>query len=340
MQYRRFLLFVFLISLMMACAPLISTRQMETPTMLTDDETKTLGSLRKSDDHPLYTMTYYGSYDINSQIAIHPVQRADQISSDPWACTLFASMADPDDLLYGRNFDWDPSPALLLFTDPPNGYASGSMVDISYLGFTGSDADNLTSLPASELTALLDAPYLPFDGMNETGLAIGMAAVPSGDFPYDPSKPTVDSLLIMRLILDQAATVAEAVGIFRTYNIDWGGGPPVHYLIADASGKAVLVEFTATEMLVIPNTQPWHLATNFQVSETGEHPQDQCWRYDLVSQALNSAGGSLAPQDALDILQSVSQPNTQWSIVYSISQRKIGVVMGRNYMNEHVFTLP
>ena len=45
--------------------------------------------------------------------------------------------AIPDDRLFGRNFDWRYSPALLLFTDRPaaGGYASVSMVDIAYLGF-------------------------------------------------------------------------------------------------------------------------------------------------------------------------------------------------------------
>ena len=36
-------------------------------------------------------------------------------------------------MVYGRNFDWQYSPALLLFTNPPDGYASVSMVDIEYL---------------------------------------------------------------------------------------------------------------------------------------------------------------------------------------------------------------
>jgi penicillin V acylase-like amidase (Ntn superfamily) len=31
----------------------------------------------------------------------------------------------------------------------------------------------------------LQAPYLPFDGMNEHGLAIGMAAVPESTMPHD-----------------------------------------------------------------------------------------------------------------------------------------------------------
>ncbi len=42
--------------------------------------------------------------------------------------------------LLGRNFDWNDHRSLLLFTDPPRRYASVSLVDISYLGYSKNDA--------------------------------------------------------------------------------------------------------------------------------------------------------------------------------------------------------
>lgn len=98
-------------------------------------------------------------------------------------------------------------------------------------------------LPLAARTPLLYAPFLPFDGINEHGLAIGMAAVPGSDMLYDPAKEEIGSLAVMRVILDRARTVEEAVLILSDYNIDMEGGPPLHYLIADRSGQAVLVEF-------------------------------------------------------------------------------------------------
>ena len=65
-------------------------------------------------------------------------------------------------MLYGRNFDWQYSPALLLFTDPPDGYASVSMVDIAYLGFDGKKAGTVTDLSLTERARLLFAPSWPF----------------------------------------------------------------------------------------------------------------------------------------------------------------------------------
>ena len=154
-----------------------------------------------------------------------------------WACSLFAALGDPGNRLYGRNFDWRYSPALLLFTDRPaaGGYASVSLVDIAYFGFDDGTID-LAALPLAERRALLDAPGWPFDGMNEAGVAVGMAAVPTADERSDRDKPAIGSLGVMREVLDHAGSVDEAVAIFSSYNIDWEGGPPLHYLVADRTG--------------------------------------------------------------------------------------------------------
>jgi hypothetical protein len=252
-----------------------------------------------------------------------------------WACSLFAALGDADHMLYGRNFDWDYSPAMLLFTGPPDGYASVSMVDIAYLGFEGAKANTLPDLPLVERRSLLGAPFLPFDGMNEHGLVVGMAAVPPGQMQPDPDKETVGSLGVIREILDHASNADEAVDILRSYNIDFEGGPPIHYLIADRAGRATLVEFYQGEMVIIPNKSPWHLATNFLRASAGQSANGMCWRYDAISQRLTETEGHLTTQDAVDLLEAVSQESTQWSIVYEISTGGVDVAMGRQYDDVH-----
>ncbi len=304
------------------------------PPGMSEAEGVTLGSLEQIDPFPLYTMVYEADY---SQAGVDVL--LDEEGAQSWACSLFAAMGEPGGMLFGRNFDWDFSPALLLFTDPPDGYASVSMVDIAYLGYGEERAFGLTDLPLSELTSLLDAPYLPFDGMNEAGLAVGMAAVPPGVMEYDPEKETIDSLLVIWEILDLAATVDEAVVILANYNIDWGSGPPLHYLIVEKSGRSVLVEFSQGEMVVIPSTDPWQVATNFLVSETGTSPEGSCWRYDLILEHLREQDGQLNPGKGLSLLGEVSQELTQWSVVYGISTGEVQVVMGRQYDNVHTLDL-
>ena len=299
---------------------------------LSHEEAATLSSLEQVDYYPLYTMRYYGAYR----------QRAsstETASLPAWACSLFAAFGDADNKLYGRNFDWEFSPAVLLFTDPPDGYASVSMVDIAYFGFEGAKAGTVADLPLSERRALLEAPFWPFDGMNERGLAVGMAAVPPGNMRTDPNKETIGSLMVIRQMLDHASNVDEAVSIMQSHNVDFEGGPSLHYLIADSSGRAVLVEFYEGEMVVMPNEMPWHLATNFLRASVGGSAEGECWRYDEISQRLTEAEGQLTVQDAMALLADVSQGSTQWSVVYGMSTGDVNVVMGQKYDNVHTFPL-
>lgn len=207
----------------------------------TDRSQRILGSLQKVDEYPLYVMYFEGSYEeFRAEGGTHGEQSSTWLPvGRHWACSLFAALGDPKNNLFGRNFDWRYSPALLLYTDPPDGYASVTMVDIAYLGFEGDRAQQLTDLPLKERRQLLDAPRWPFDGMNEYGLAVGMAAVPSSSVPVDPEKPTIGSLQAIREMMDHAKNVEEAIELVGGYNIDMSGGPPIHYLIADASGNSV-----------------------------------------------------------------------------------------------------
>ncbi len=306
----------------------------------------TLYSLEQVDDYPLYTMHYYGSYeqalsavDVLGRFIDVASSTASRAEAEPgWACSLFAALGNADRQLYGRNFDWQFSPAVLLFTDPPDGYASVSMVDIAYLGFGSNEVDRLADLSLIGRGALLNAPYLPFDGMNEHGLAVGMAAVPPGGMRPDPNKETIDSLRVIREMLDHARNVDEAVDIMGSYNIDMGGGPPIHYLMADASGRAVLVEFYRGEMHVIPNETPWHLATNFLRAAAGDSPQGRCRRHDTIDERLTKAEGQITTQEAMNLLADVSQSSTQWSVVYEMSSGGVNVAMGRAYDQVHTFS--
>lgn len=334
---------LFVIGLLSACnvsqatpSPVIPTISVvPTTSHFSKNESATLASLTQVDDHPLYTMRYYGEYASRRTSSLPAVTETGPTPG--WACSLFTVLLDDEHLLYGRNFDWQFSPAILLFTAPPDGYASVSMVDIEYLGFSGQTVYNLTDLPLEELEGLLDAPLIPFDGMNEHGLAIGMAAVPDGDMQPDPARKTIGSLGIMREILDHARTVDEALSIIEKYNIDFDGGPPIHYLIADANGKSVLVEFYRGEMNIMGNEQPWHSATNFLRSSVEDPKDGNCWRYDTINARLNDTQGLLDSSSAMGLLADVAQGNTQWSVVYQMARGEVSIAMGREYTKVQIF---
>jgi hypothetical protein len=306
---------------------------------LSQSEIATLKSLKQIDDYPLYTMEYLADYQDLAVTLSNFQQDFPQTSKDPWACSLFAALADSENLLFGRNFDWAYSPALLLITDPPNGYASASMVNLGFLGYRTDSVSDLEYLPIESRVDLLGSVAVPIDGFNEMGLAVGMAAVPGSSQFHSDAKPRISSLAIIRVLLDHSSTVEEAVELMAEYNIDFSNGPVVHYLIADANGTAVLVEYYHGDMHLTYNDSPWHQATNFLRVTAGESPIGKCWRYDTISDRLINSEGILLRPEALQLLQDVSQDNTQWSVLYDLTNKHIQIVMGREYDNVNDFYL-
>ncbi len=311
----------------------------KTSTSSVDNETQTLETLRKVDDAPRYVMGYIGDYGFQDflQTGIQANQQSGaQIAEkdDGWSCTCFSVLNPGCDALFGRNFDWYDHPALFLFTHPPDAYASVSMVDISYLGYSEQNP------PESNPEGLLSSPYLPFDGMNEHGLAVGFMALSSAQPPVDPGKITIGSTHVVRLFLDYAQTVDEAIVLIQQYNVSFTGGPPLHYMVADAANHSVVIEFVNGEISVLRNENPWQVSTNFTITgKTHEEALAACWRYKEAYETLEGANGSASEAEAMDLLNDVSQSITLWSTVYNLTTKDIHVAMKRKYNDVHDFEL-
>ncbi len=306
---------------------------------LTPTQRRTLASLRVLDrDHPLYEMTYEGSLPSILSAGGAPEPAATTGPSGlrkPFGCTVFLA-GDPARPVVGRNFDWDPNPALVLHTDPPGGTATTSIVDISYLGYDRAHLADLDT-PAGG-RALLRAPLLPFDGMNEHGLAVGMAAEQTAVATRRSGRAVVGSIRIMRQVLERARTVGQAIAVLGGYDLDFDGGPPLHYFVADATGASAIVEFVGGRFTVIPRgDQPWQVMVNFQqATSTGASRQaDRRWR--TATDRLAAARGRLDPHQVLGLLADVRQRHTQWSVAYDLKARRAFVVVDQDYRTVRQF---
>ncbi len=294
------------------------------------DTAATLASLRRIDDLPLYEMNYVGDYDALADVPEPP-------TATPFGCSLFVASGDAAHPVFGRNFDWQPHAALVLHTTPPDGYASVSIVDAFYAGVT--DGDELLHSREVQHKLLQRAPLLPFDGMNARGLAVGLAADDSARVRVDPTRKTVSGVRIIRLLLDHAATVAEAVTIIGRYNLNFADGPPLHYLLADASGDSAVVEFVDGRMTVTHGHPPWQALTNFRLAGSAPIDQQSDWRYAAASEKLAHTGGTLDWRGAMALLQNVAQPHTRWSVTYELRSGAVHVVTARRWTQVHTFAL-
>ena len=301
----------------------------------------TLSTLERIDDYPVYTMRCFGPYLRASELQPEPEPDKAALKATDWACSLFAAVGDSSWPVFGRNFDWEYSPILVLFLEPEDGYRSIMSIDIAYL-VEQADIDRLDECDAEELLPLLSAPFLTFDGMNERGVAIGMASVDyECGYPSDPEKRDVGDLRLMREVLESSATVEEAIAFLETMNPVSQGGPNMHYLIADRTPSAALIEYHDGEMYISRSSEetPWQLGTNFPVVLTEGNPTGNCWRYDLLESTLREHGGSLSANGAADLLQAVSTPMTRWSIVYDLATLEMHLVIGQETGTVHTFSL-
>lgn len=292
------------------------------------------GSIEQVNDFPLYKFTYTADYEFDQYLQTGNYPFYDSVSStdNNFTCTCFAAFGG-DNRFLGRNYDWpDQTAYYLVFTDPPNGYASVAMSDMYFFNY---HHDLLPDHPDNQ-NILQILPYRPFDGMNEKGVAVGMNAIPEGQGPYDPAKVTIGELEMIRLILDYAGSTQEAISLIGQYNIRMET-PPIHYLIADSSGHSVIIELVDGQMVVMENNNPWQVTTNFIIDGLNNWQDAPCWRYQTAWQTLDNMGGNLSESDAFNLLQNVSVSGTRWSVVFNLKTSQFQIVMGRDFDNPQYF---
>ncbi len=295
------------------------------------NETVEIEGLRISQisDYPVFEIDYLSDYRQAPSALLEP-------NTEMFACSLFAAANIKGGYMMGRNFDWECNPIVILHTAPSNGYKSISMVNLGFIGIGAKQAENLISKPNLFRSKLLQLPFVPVDGMNEKGVAVGMAMVPEGEDNGHADKPVMGSLGIMREILDYAGDVEEALAIMDSYRLDFGGGPAVHYLISDASGDSAVVEYGSGEMRVIRKTSEWQGITNFLLESSGVQPELECTRYQKISEKLTANQGSISLKDGIQLLADVSQGDaavegTQWSALYDLAKLQLNLSIGKEY---------
>jgi hypothetical protein len=302
------------------------------------DTLAAVSRLKRVHDYPMYLLDYQGDYRLEERLRVGDIRgpASRLTATTAWACTAFAAFGDAPRPLVGRSFDWPHHAAILVRTSPSDGYASASMVDPTYMGF---GTEDITRLPASARRALLEAPFLPVDGLNEHGVAMALLAVPQARAPHVAGQATVGPLLMIRLALDRSRTVAEALSLLARYNLQVGD-PPVHFFLADAAGQAAIVEYVDGEIVVNSNDRPWLAVTNFVVAGTSPEARPSlCSRYRAATESLAACEGRMAAPEALALLSAVSQPHTMWSAVYELATGRVTVAPGRDFSRPVVWSL-
>lgn len=302
------------------------------------NEVRSLSSLKEIDGYGMYQMVYYGDYGFDDFLEVGATSDADiesfvtsrllkglpidfGVTGD--GCTAFVTKNDNGDILFGRNFDFLYAPSLQLFTNPENGYASVSTVNLSFAGYS---EDNLPDGFGFNSFLTLAAPFLPFDGMNEKGVAIALLAVPEARPPYNADNVTLNTTTAIRLVLDKAATTDEAVELLKQYNIYFSGDVACHYLISDANGHSVIVEYYDNAIQVVETDEEYLIASNFIAYNDLNIGEGftEFERYDTVLTVIEENSGVLDEDKAIDLLAEIGvmdgeTDKLQWSVLYNLT---------------------
>ena len=293
------------------------------------------------------------------------------IKTSEIACSAFTADTADGDRVFGRNYDFHETNTVIVYTNPGNGrHASYSTVDLQFLGLDSTK--DVTTFGQKILT--LAAPFAPLDGVNDAGVACGIFMSYQGGEKVaatnqQTDKPDLTSTTMLRMILDYADSVEEAVELVEKYDLHDSAKTSFHYMIADSTGKSAILEWMSDSsdddadganrhLNVIWNdadplsgTTDWQMITNFIITPdyyTADANKPGLDRYELLRDRLAELNGVVADEEAaMGLLDAVSRRDwgnpgdsnslTIHSAVYNLTDKTV-LWVGNEHYGEESYT--
>jgi hypothetical protein len=288
------------------------------------------------------------------------------ISESEIACSSFTATTESGEALFARNYDFSKTNVCIVKTEANEGrHASISTVDLQFLSI---DVDSDVEGLMDKITCLA-ATYIPLDGVNDAGVSCGIYMTYQGEetvaTDQNTELPDITSTTLLRLILDYASSVEEAVEIAQSYDLHDSAKTSYHYMVADESGKSAILEWvgdtdstdndgSARHLVVTYNDDDANIgnnegSSNYQwitnfILQPGYYENDSdkagLDRYDAIYEALSATNGVVTDeQAAMDILALVGRRSwnsdgngcTVHSVVYNLNNKTALWVSNENY---------
>ncbi|MCA9437258.1 MAG: linear amide C-N hydrolase [Candidatus Omnitrophica bacterium] len=247
------------------------------------------------------------------------------------ACTCFC-LDTPEGPVFGSNLD-------LLF--PADGLVFINHRGIEKEGFEASPTGETAKWVSKygSVTFNLAGREWAFGGMNEAGLVLGSMELLKAEFPEPDHRPGLPIGVWAQYVLDTCGSVEEAIEVDSRVRIE-DAAPPIHYLIADASGNCVAIEWLDGEFvcysgedLPVKAMSNMRYASALAAYEQGgpswwwSNPGQSAERFATAHERNESYDASRDP-NAVNyafgtLIHGVVAPHTKWSIVYDIGKREI-----------------
>lgn len=291
------------------------------------------------------------------------------LNSPEIGCSSFTAVTEDGDRLFARNYDFSKTNTCIVVTEAnEDRHATISTVDLQFLSI---DADTGVSGLMDKISCLA-AAYVPLDGINDAGVSCGIYMSYQGSetvsTDQDTDRPDITSTTLLRLILDYADDVDEAVEIAQNYDLHDSANTSFHYMVADASGRSVILEWIAGNDSTDNDGSARELVVHYNDDDSyvgeRESESDFQWitncivnpgyydgidasqrkgydRYEQIYQDLSATNGVVADEwAAMDILETVGRRSwknddgngcTVHSAVYNLTDKTMLWVSNENF---------
>ena len=246
-------------------------------------------------------------------------------SSISFACSGFL-LNKNGHYVFGRNYDWVTGNGAVMINSrgaQKQSFVPGEGKTISWTSKWGSVSFNQ-----------FGKQFL-HGGMNEKGLVVELMWLSETAYPNPDNRAALNELQWVQYQLDNCTTVDEVIATDAIVRISREGAAPLHYLIADANGRAATIEFINGKMVVHTGKNlSYPVLTNTvykdAIQEAGKQKinDNSVARFSTACQMLQKFENSSSKENAVDasftILDKIAQGDyTKWRIAYDISSRSI-----------------
>ena len=247
------------------------------------------------------------------------------------ACTSFC-MDTPDGPVFGSNLDlFIPGDGLAFMNQ--RGIAKESV----RAGTTGERArwisryGSVTFNPAGR--------EFVWGGMNEAGLVLSSMELLASEHPAPDERPPLYIGEWAQYVLDTCGSVREVIRVDSLVRIE-DTSPPSHYLIADAAGNCVAIEYLEGRFVFNTGENlPVKAMTNMRYDRalTARRQGGPAWWWSNPGQSAERFAAAADRNEAYDasrdaspvqyalqtLTDFVAAPHTKWSVVYDIPGREV-----------------
>ena len=168
------------------------------------------------------------------------------INTSKIGCSSFTAKKSDGQHIFARNYDlYTTNTSIVRVKGNKSRHASISTVDLSFIKISPDrNVDNLISK-----AYCLAAPYAPLDGLNDAGVSCGIYMTYQGNgqtviaTDQNTDLPDISPTAVIRMILDYADSIDDAVKFAKSYDMHDSAGTSFHIMVADKSGRSAIFEW-------------------------------------------------------------------------------------------------